>query len=223
MAKKVSTPLPDRPADLLVELGQIDELLGNPNVMDVVQVQILQNSILEFGFCQPVTLVAQPQASGRYWLVDGAHRLLGARNLGLVVVPACLMQTPLGQEEQFVRAARLALNRIRGLVDLSAASQELTQLLDLGWARDGLLVCGFSEGELAALLQPAALPLEGMGEQLGEGAPMSEPADKPRRFNLNLQFTDREDRDWVRSRLTQAGPTCEVGILEILRNGTKEN
>lgn len=182
--------------------------------------QALEASIGEFGFCQPITVVGQP-AADRYWLVDGAHRLLVAKGAGLVEVPAYRADVPAGQEEQFVRAARLALNRIRGLVDLSAAAVELNLLLDGGWARDALPACGFSEQELAALLASSpTLSMEG-GEPLGDGQPMAEPAARPRTFPLNLQFAEREDRDWVRSRLTEAGPTCEVGILEILRNDKK--
>jgi hypothetical protein len=224
-ADMTSLPAPDLAAkpDLLVDGQLVDELPGNPNLMDSQQVDQLVSSISMFGFCQPITVVPQP-GGGRYWLVDGAHRIVAATRIGITRYPACLLDVPAGQDaQQVVRAGRMALNRIRGLVDLSAAALDVRHLLDSGWRPEALQACGFDEGELQALLAGSPINVDGLDMQdATDGSPLAEQPVRERHYGLTLQFVDRQDRDEVKQVLQSMGPTCEVGLLELIKMAKRE-
>ena len=195
---------------MMVDPGLIDELVGtNPNQMDAETEAELEASMRRLGFRQAVTLVRKE--GGRYWVSDGVHRLKIAAKLGLFPVPATLAD---GTEAE-VRAERLALNRIRGAVDLGAAADELRALQSAGWSTDDLGAVGFSQDELDALL---AVHGEGqLVEEAGEAAPSDAPdVQRQKRYALNLVFDREADRDRAKFQLLAAGPTAEAGLLVLL-------
>ncbi len=209
MAKKGSAParLEDLAGSTLVRVEEIRLLPGeNPNHMTEEQERLLEASVRRFGWRQPLALVRE---GTQFWLADGAHRLQLAKKLGMPAVPALVKD---GTVEE-ARAERLGLNRIRGTVDLGLATDELASLQNAGWALPDLEATGFTQDELDVLLAAAAAPDVLVEAQEAELEPQEE---QTKRYALKLVFDREEDRDRVKLRLLEAGPTAEAGLLTLL-------
>jgi ParB-like chromosome segregation protein Spo0J len=205
---------------VLIPIKQLHELPGpNPNVLTVEQENELKASMRRFGFRQAITVV--PRVEGGYWVSDGIHRVRTAAATGLEMVPALVAQG----DERTVRAERLALNRIRGSVDLGAASTELRALMDTGWAESDLAACGFSPDELAVLLKASEQDSEaGIMEDGLEAGPLSEnAADHAKRFSLTLTFDHKEERDGFRALLLAQGVSVEDGFRTLVKSAGAAN
>jgi ParB-like chromosome segregation protein Spo0J len=200
---------------IMVAVEELHELPGpNPNVLTIEQEQELERSMRRFGFRQAITVVAREDAPG-YWVSDGVHRVAVAKRLGIKQVPAVLR---LDGTDSTVRAERLALNRIRGSVDLGAASAELRALLDGGWSEGELGACGFSTEELGVLLKATEQEANVLEDGL-EAGPLSEgpEADRARRYSLTLTFDHKEERDGLRSLLLSRGASVEDGLRQLVK------
>jgi ParB-like chromosome segregation protein Spo0J len=199
----------DQPIQMIA-VDLVDELPGtNPNVMDAETEAELEASVRRLGFRQAITVVRR---GDRFLLSDGKHRLDLARRLGTAAVPAVVGEG----DEATVRAERLALNRIRGGVDLGMAADELRALQEAGWGAGDLGAVGFSQDELEALL--AHHDEGGLVAEAGEAAPMAEGSDvqRQKRYSLSLVFDREADRDRAKLQLLAAGTTAEAGLLALL-------
>lgn len=209
MAKKRDEEL------ITVELADLHELPGaNPTGMSEEQEGELEASMRAHGFRQALTVVRR--AEGGYWLSDGVHRKDVAARLGITRAPALLKEG----DVTAVRAERLALNRIRGQVDLTAAARELAALVDAGWKEEDLAACGFSPEEVDVLLA------QGAGDAVDEAteATLSEGPTvvHAKRYGLSLTFDSKDHRDAVRGALLRHGASMEEGLRAVLGLGVQQ-
>jgi ParB-like chromosome segregation protein Spo0J len=188
----------------------------NPNKMSAEQFASLKLFIQEGGFLQPI--LASPMDKGadaEFEVVDGAHRIEALRELGQTVVQAVVRRMSPVQ----IRAYRLAMNRLRGNVDLTLAAGTMTEMLAAGLGMDELAVMtGFTESEVADLTAQPEAPLLA---DAGDVADESTVADRP--FVLELKFASRSQLVTVKRKLRKAGGTTRdmtLGLLNVLGEET---
>ena len=111
---------------------------NNPRVHDKKQIELLEKSITEFSFTNPILVDEKGE------LLAGHGRLLAAKKLGLETIP-CIQITHLSSEQK--RAYRIADNQltIRGKWDNDLLGLELKDLSDLEF---DLTVTGFEPSEI---------------------------------------------------------------------------
>jgi len=183
----------------------------NPNVMDKTTFGLLRNAMKSTGFNQPVLVVKRGE---RYLIVDGAHRVRAARELGMTEVP-CVERA---WDDEQVKLIRIGMNKMRGELDLGRVAEQLTALRDNGLELDALTLSGFSEEELAALTQRVNTDSVDLGAN-APAPPNDQPstADKP--HVLEIAFTDKKKMALAKKKLMQAaGETKDVarGLFAVL-------
>ncbi len=107
MSKKTAQRKPARPSGTApsyatVPVARCLTLRRNPQYVTPADMEGLKASIQRDGFLAPI--LVRPVAGGRYEVISGNHRLMAARELGLVGIPAVVRR--LGD----VDATRLAVN-----------------------------------------------------------------------------------------------------------------
>lgn len=137
---------------LNVEYVPIDSLhpnSWNPNRQSEHDFELLQRSMREDGFTQPIICLTASRD-----IVDGEHRWRAAGALGYTEVPVVFVDmTP----EQ-ARISTLRHNRARGSEDIELSAQVLRDLRELGaldWAQDSLML---DDSEMTRLLDDVSAP-----------------------------------------------------------------
>lgn len=156
----------------------------------------------------------QPGLTGRYHIVDGHHRIDAAREAGYTDMLVAVADLDEGERSLL----GLGMNRMRGNLNLTTASEVLTGLVDEGVDRALLVLSGFSEGETTTLL--AAGTDDGPTPELPPDDP--EPDRPPAPFLLEVTFTSREDLKEVRRAIKRAagkGRELAEGLLRLVRGG----
>lgn len=87
---------------ITIQLAELVALRRNPQYLSEKQSTALRKSISRDGFIAPIVV---RRKEGRYEILSGNHRVIGAREEGLSEVPACLVD-PCDDR----RAARIAVN-----------------------------------------------------------------------------------------------------------------
>lgn len=219
-SKKLATPAPtSTPAPAItlqtIKLEDLRKRPGdNPNVVDEAQFSALVHSIRHNGFLQPIAVRPIEQMGGpAYEVIDGHHRWRAAQEVGLIEVPALVVEASTSESAVYM----LSLNRLRGELNLAAVASILKDLSDDGFP--DLTLSGFNGGEIQSLLDTVVTEVDGI-DGIGEDAGVSvepEQIDNPKRFAIRLVFDKPEDRDAVKSMALQFGSTVEAGILELCR------
>ncbi len=128
-----------------MEQVPIDALLpdpANPRKISEEELDSLERSLREFGFVQPVVARREDRT-----VIGGHQRLVAARRLGLMTVPAIFLD--LTQEQ--ARFLGITLNKISGTFDEALLARLLSELQatpDLD-----LTLSGFGEDEIRDLLR----------------------------------------------------------------------
>lgn len=160
----------------------------NPNVMDPHEFEALKTGIEKHGFLQPVLVLEE---EGVYTLVDGVHRSKAAAELGLDTIPAVV-----APDRAAAEMLRIAMNKLRGQLDLTEVGRQLAQMLDDGVPMADLTMTGFPEWDVQAMIDLTGVDVE--EEDLG-GADVAPPEPKaPKSFNLTLKFDTESERAKVR-------------------------
>lgn len=168
--------------DLLVEADD------NPNTMDKEHYDLLIKGMETHGFLQPVLVV--PRGDGQFNIVDGHHRARAAKHLGIEAIPC--VEANLDEQEQ--SALRLAMNRLRGEVDISKARGIVFDLATThGWDLSDLASTGFTSSELEDLLSSQTTNVEDILDQVAAIREEEEPAYPVKVFTLEISFTDKAD------------------------------
>lgn len=149
MTETTTTPPAQNPK-LRIELWAIRKLRPyefNSHTHSGDQVQAIAASIRRFGFNAPLLI----QADGT--IIAGHGRLAAARVLRMARVP-CIVLGHLTPDE--ARAYLIADNKLQELSewDLGMLTQEVQALNAIGAEATGLDCVGFSEEDLAAMLEP---------------------------------------------------------------------
>ena len=121
-----------------IPIGEVIPYENNPRTHDKKQIQLLENSITEFDFTNPIIIDESNE------LLAGHGRLMAAKKLGLETVPSIQIDY-LNTEQK--RAYRIADNQltIRGDWDNNLLGLELKDLSDLEF---DLSITGFEPSEI---------------------------------------------------------------------------
>lgn len=84
----------------------------NPNAMDEEMLGHARASIVEFGFVDPIT--ARFMSKDAYQIIDGEHRWLVAKDLGLATIPVMSLGLI---EDSIAQQLTIVLNETRGQAD----------------------------------------------------------------------------------------------------------
>ncbi|ALL40429.1 hypothetical protein AR325_25725 (plasmid) [Serratia marcescens] len=131
------SPFAREPVDLVlwVKAGEVVANDYNPNIMAACEKKLLQRSLQEDGFTQPVVV---SEDKGQYLVVDGFHRqLLGRRESGAGkrlkgwLPVSCINPERKGLAERI--ASTIRHNRARGKHQITSMSDIVRDLSRLGW------------------------------------------------------------------------------------------
>ena len=188
----------------------------NPNKMSRSEYRLLVQAIQRMGFLQPVLVRPHPSKPERFEVVDGAHRLKAAKEIGLKEVP-CVRRDATSDAEAGV--LQIGMNKNRGDLDLGAASTAISEFVDEGWKIEDLVVTGFSEEELRDLLQVASASAESVLENADVPRPAEPEEAEPGSFVLELAFETKTDMQRAKQALRRAagkGGSLASGLLRFI-------
>lgn len=156
------SPFAREPVDLVlwVKAGEVVANDYNPNVMAAGEKKLLQRSLREDGFTQPVVV---SEDKGHYLIVDGFHRqLLGRRESGAGkrlkgwLPVTCINPERKGQAERI--ASTIRHNRARGKHQITFMSDIVRDLTRLGWTDERIgQELGMDSDEVLRLKQISGL------------------------------------------------------------------
>ena len=151
----------------------------NPNEMEETMRAHLRSSIDRFGLVVP--LAVRSVGCNSFETVGGAHRLLAARELGMVSVPCVVIEA----DEAGARLLGQALNHIAGSDNLGLRAEVLRDVLE-----------SMPQEEVMALLPETAASLQALtsiGKQsIAQALQQWEQAQKARLHHLAFQLTDAQ-------------------------------
>jgi len=176
----------------------------NPNVMEPATFEALVASIQTDGFLQPILVVEE---DGGFTLIDGVHRCKASAQAGLDTIPAVV-----APDRARAEILRIALNRMRGELDLSEVGRQMQHLIETGFTSDELALTGFAPWEVAALLENVGTMDE--DTDLG-GADVAPAPNKPKTYSLNFRFESESHRARVKETLEGLGDGDAIEGLEV--------
>lgn len=204
-----------------IEVGFLIEAELNPNRMDPKEFKLLVEAIRTMGFLQPL-LVRPIESKGPalYRVIDGHHRLAAAKEVGMTKV-ACVVVQKDEDEEQVLR---IAMNKLRGELDLTGVGQVMQQLVANGWEKEELKLTGFSMGEISDLLAAVSQTpdISPVSIELPKDDYDPDAGDDDRGlkvFELKLMFDTRDELKAVKRGLKRAGGKTKdmaKGLMKLL-------
>jgi len=132
----------------------------NPNRQSPHEFELLCKSMAEDGFTQPILVMEETNE-----IVDGEHRWMAAKALGLKEIPIVYVTMTVEQ----MRISTLRHNRARGTEDIGLTAQVLRDLQELGamdWAKDSLML---NDEEINRLLEDIPVPETLAGDEYNMG------------------------------------------------------
>lgn len=188
----------------------------NPNHMPAAVYEQLVTDIREIGFLQPVLA---EEIGDVLRIVDGCHRVRAAKEAGVKTIPVIVANFT--DNPKLAQVIQIAMNRLRGELNLAEVAQTLADLAAEGWTRDEMRLTGFTESELTDLLATSARTDEDVMEnakgQSEEPAGDAEGAAKP--YALELLFATKAELMKAKRGLKKAagvGNELSVGLLALL-------
>lgn len=206
-----------------VPLTSLDPAPGdNPNVMPVERYALLKAAIESGDFYQPILVRPTPSCTTRrFTIVDGMHRWKAAVELGYASIPAVV--APFTEHE--ATAVRIAMNRLRGDLDLGVVSRQVADLKMAGWNIDALTLTGFGVDEVNDLLRSSMSSDDLLDDAAAtvEGE-LEEAEATPRPFVLELTFGTRAELTKAKKGLRKAagggkGADMAVGLINLIDGG----
>ncbi|OJG17276.1 hypothetical protein RU97_GL000639 [Enterococcus canis] len=114
---------------LEAKLVSIDEVYANdynPNIVAAPEMNLLETSIIENGFCYPIAVIRDE--NNKYCIVDGFHRYTVAKKLNLREVPVVILKHNIVKRI----AATVQFNRARGTHQVLDMSKIVIRLVGEG-------------------------------------------------------------------------------------------
>jgi ParB/RepB/Spo0J family partition protein len=192
--------------------SRIDPAQNNPNRMEPERYSQLVEAIKRFGFLQPVLVRPHPTDKHRFIACDGHHRIQAALEAGLTSIPVIVGNMTDAEAD----ALQVAMNRLRGELDLSATASILDSLRAAGWSAVDLGGLGFSLEEVGDLLGLLTAEPEIMPEAI-EGS--DDAPEQPHAFVLEVEFDSAEQMKVAKRALRRAagkGQPLGHGLLKLL-------
>jgi ParB-like chromosome segregation protein Spo0J len=201
----------------------IATLPGNPNEMTPDEFASLCGSIERLGFIQTPTVRQVSQADRDAWpsdiqahhmfiVEDGEHRVKAAVHLALRTIPVICVDHDVNE----AMVTQIAMNRLRGHLDMTRTGRVLDELVEAGWASADLAVTGFSEVEIATLLD--ATREQVLSDLLDDS--IAPPTDeRPKTFAITINCGSDVLRARIRAALLEragASGTILDGLLAVL-------
>jgi ParB-like chromosome segregation protein Spo0J len=178
----------------------------------------LKRTIAKVGFLQPLLVRSHPKkGDGHFEVVDGAHRLKAAKELGFKEIP-CIVRE--GTNEELAGAIQVGMNNNRGELDLGLVSAAIVDLSTEGWSIEDLSITGYDEEEIKDLLKMADVSTEGV--LVNADVPPPPPPDEAPPggpFVLEIPFATKAERDKVRRALRRSagkGESLATGALRLI-------
>ena len=183
----------------------------NPNVMEPAVLASLTEVIRNEGFLQPILVVEE---DGEYVIIDGVHRSTVAVTLKLKTIPAVV-----APDRARAEVLRLALNKLRGELDVVESAKQMQALLDSGLTREDLTFTGFQDWEVETMLDGMDFDAE---DEL-DGAVVTPIApDRPKTYALNFTFKTESERAKAKEALEAAGDGNAMnGLLHLILTQTE--
>lgn len=114
---------------LEAKLVPIDEVYANdynPNIVAAPEMDLLETSIIENGFCYPIAVIKDE--NNMYCIVDGFHRYTVAKKLNLKEIPIVVLKHDIVKRI----AATVQFNRARGTHQVLDMSKIVIRLVGEG-------------------------------------------------------------------------------------------
>jgi ParB/RepB/Spo0J family partition protein len=207
--------------NLSVDLLQVAD--ANPNVMPTEDFETLCRAIAQKGMIQPI--LVRRLGPAEYRVIDGHHRLRAAKVAAMEQI-TCVVYECTDTEEHILR---LAMNKLRGELDLTAAGHIFKELNLAGVKLDELLLTGFSESEMNDLIGAVSQNIDVDVKMALSSAPddydveKDEGAKKPLVLEIAFESAAQMKRA-KRGLLTAAGKGKDlaVGLFRLLGEDVKE-
>lgn len=185
----------------------------DPNKLDDERLAGLKALMQLRGALQPLLVNKMPKG---YLIIDGHHRFWMAQELGWSELICVVISVP----ETEARALSLAMNRLRGELDMTLSAEVIRDvLIESGWDTSNLSInTGFTVEEVEALVNQAKTFEETELGDVGTDVPPDEaPRDKP--FILEVSFATKDQLRLVRRKLKKAAGKSRdlgIGLLQVL-------
>ncbi len=111
---------------IIVRLEHLKPNPWNPNKVHKPEMELLRTSILKSGFCFP--LIVMKESENSYMIVDGFHRHLMAKELGMEEVPVVVLDESI---DEYMNAT-IRFNRAKGVHQIIDMSKLVIDLVRLG-------------------------------------------------------------------------------------------
>lgn len=138
----------------LVDINKITANNWNPNKVAKPEMDLLQKSIEDNGFCFPIVTIYD-QENDKYRIIDGFHRyLVSKERLKLKEIPVVVLD----YDVKMQMSATIQFNRARGTHQIPDMSNIVIKLLNDGWS--DLQICehlGMELDEVIRLKQISGL------------------------------------------------------------------
>lgn len=119
---------------ILVPIEKVKFNDYNPNAVAPPEMKLLQHSIEEDGYTQPIVTIYDSEKD-EYIVVDGAHRYKNAvEKFGLPVIPVVVIDKAIKDR----MASTIRHNRARGEHNVTQMSNIVAELVLLGWSDDDI-------------------------------------------------------------------------------------
>lgn len=191
--------------------------LKNPNHMEADRYALLVSSIRKLGFLQPIVVEPVGDGSGRAYIRDGHHRTRAIGELGYDEIDT--IHGTKDSAPHIGKAIQLAMNRLRGELNLSQVAVELEALSRAGWSTEELTITGFNPTEVNDLLDSQRIPDDAIdGAASVMEPPEPSPSEEAKTFLLEIAFPDRKAMSRAKRVLRKAsgGGSLTDGLIHLI-------
>lgn len=200
-----------------LDVEVLEEAANNPNVMPASDFDLLCRAMKAKGHLQPILVRKLPDARG-FRVIDGHHRLKAAKVCEMKQVASVLIECTDAEEP----ILRLAMNKLRGDVDLTSAGHIMKELQEAGVGLDELLLTGFSANEIEDLVRAVSVNVDtevSMALPASDYEPEDDDTGAAKPLVLEIPFTNLADMKKAKKGLKRAagkGKDLAVGLLRLL-------
>lgn len=196
----------------VIDLDLVDSPDFNPNSMGAQEFETLCSLIEAEGFLQPI--LVKETSKKRYIVVDGDHRSRAAKRLGMTAIPAVVL--PKNYSASKSKLLQLAMNQLRGTLELSDVAKSLQDIISAGDI-DATL-SGFNQEQINQLLESIAEPDFSDMLSPSEEKPKSGRPEKIDTYVLEIPFETSSQLKAAKKKLKAADDSGDLtlGLLNIL-------